>query len=79
LELTQILSDESGKFDVNVRVAAGLASKNCLVARDLYRRQQLIEQFKGIDPTIKGKIKEMVKREIGVCLFYLCVLFLGSL
>lgn len=60
MELSQILADESGKFDVNVRVAAGLAAKNCLVARDMYRRQQLIETFKVIDPSIKTKIKALV-------------------
>lgn len=60
MELSQILADQSGKFDVNVRVAAGLAAKNCLVARDTFRRQQLIETFKGIDPAIKIKIKELV-------------------
>lgn len=59
--LSQILADENGKFDVNVRVAAGLAAKNCLVARDMYRRQQLIESFKVIDPSIKTKIKALVK------------------
>lgn len=64
MELSQILADENGKFDVNVRVAAGLAAKNCLVARDMYRRQQLIETFKVIDPSIKSKIKALVKIEI---------------
>ena len=59
--MSQILADESGKFDVNVRVAAGLAAKNCLVARDTFRRQQLIETFKGIDQTIKSKIKGLVQ------------------
>lgn len=58
--MSQILADESGKFDVNVRVASGLAAKNCLVARDIYRRQQLIETFKGIDQSIKSKIKSLV-------------------
>ena len=62
MQLSQILADESGKFDVNVRVAAGLAAKNCLVARDIFRRQQLIETFKGIDKSIKSKIKELVKK-----------------
>lgn len=60
LELSQILAEESGKFDVNIRVAAGLAAKNCLVARDFYRRQQLIETFKAVDPSIKSKIKTLV-------------------
>ena len=60
MELSQILSDESGKFDVNIRVAAGLAAKNCLVARDTFRRQQLIETFRGIDPSIKSRIKGLV-------------------
>ena len=60
MELCQILADETGKFDVNVRVAAGLAAKNCLVARDMYRRQQLIETFKVIDPSIKSKLKALV-------------------
>lgn len=60
LELSQILADESGKFDVNIRVAAGLAAKNCLFARDLYRRQQLIETFKAIEPATKLKIKNLV-------------------
>lgn len=60
MELTRILGDESGNFDVNVRVASGLAAKNCLVARDLYRRQQLVELFKNIDPATKSKIKELV-------------------
>lgn len=60
MELSQILADESGKLDVNTRVAAGLAAKNCLVARDFYRRQQLIETFKTIDSSIKSKIKNLV-------------------
>lgn len=64
LELSQILADESGKFDVNVRVAAGLAAKNRLVARDIYRRQQLIETFKGIDQSIKSKIKALVNENL---------------
>ena len=61
MELSQILADENAKFDVNVRVAAGLAAKNCLVARDMYRRQQLIETFKVINPSIKTKIKALVR------------------
>ena len=59
--MSQILSDQSGKFDVNVRVAAGLAAKNCLVARDIYRRQLLIKTFKEIENPIKAQIKELVR------------------
>ena len=65
MELSQILADESGKFDVNIRVAAGLAAKNRLVARDTYRRQQLIETFKTIDQTIKTRIKALVRLKFG--------------
>lgn len=60
MQLSQILADESGNFDVNVRVAAGLAAKNCLVARDSFRRQQLIEAFRAIDPSAKNQIKGLV-------------------
>lgn len=64
--MSQILSDQSGKFDVNVRVAAGLAAKNCLVARDIYRRQLLIKTFKEIENPIKTQIKELVSSNLGL-------------
>jgi hypothetical protein len=60
LELSKILAEERDSFDVNVRVAAGLAAKNCLVARDIYRRQQLIDTFKSVDRNIKSEIKRLV-------------------
>ena len=61
MELSKILADDSGPFDVNIRVASGLAAKNCLVARDMYRRQQLIETFKTINRGIKNEIKQLVR------------------
>ena len=67
MELSKILADESGRWDVNIRVASGLAAKNCLVARDMYRRQQLIETFKIIDRGIKNEIKQLVIRSLFFC------------
>ncbi len=58
--LITILATENGPFDINVRVAAGLAAKNCLVARDLHRRQQLVETFQRIEPSTKNELKRGV-------------------
>jgi hypothetical protein len=68
--LISILATENGPFDINVRVAAGLAAKNCLVARDLHRRQQLVESFQRIDHGTKNELKR------GVIILFLIVLFL---
>ncbi len=58
LNLGEILANEA--LDVNIRVVAGLAAKNCLVARDSFRRMNLINTFRNIENSIKNQIKSLV-------------------
>ncbi len=62
--LVQELANE-GNSDANVRIAAGLALKNTLAAREQSRSETLVQRWTAMDPMIKQQIKTALLTTLG--------------
>ncbi|KAL5719700.1 Importin subunit beta-1 [Ranunculus cassubicifolius] len=55
----------SNEKPIESRRLAGIVLKNCLDAKDSVRKEQLIQQWVGIDGSVKSQIKELLLRTVG--------------